>query len=81
VIIGGGISRGNLLTHRDFRQLKIIYYRDGYPVYVEHLPVEEMQMRIEPTRLLIIAMGSHCPAPVTIMSGMAASAAARMSTR
>jgi hypothetical protein len=50
-------------------------------VYVEHLPVEEVQLRIQISGTLIVAGGTHCPAPVMIMSGIAATAAARMITR
>jgi hypothetical protein len=50
-------------------------------MYIEHLPVEEVQMGIQPSGTLPIIAGGHWPAPVMIMSGIAASAAARMITK
>jgi hypothetical protein len=69
------------VAYGDFGELKILHYCDGNTVYVEHLPVKQMQLDVQPPIRLIVCVGSHCPAPVMIKSGIAAIAAARMITR
>jgi hypothetical protein len=65
----------------DFGKLKIVHYCDWDVVHVENLPVEEVQLGVQPPTRPIIGTGSHCPAPVMIKIGIAAIAAARMITR
>src|SRR5215216_2362721 len=71
----------NLLTDENIGEFKIIHHCDGNPVRVVYLPVEQVQMGVDPSNSLIIWLGRHWPAPVMINSGIAAIAAARMITR
>ena len=53
------------------------------PVAVEHLAVEQVEVRVEhaPAGGGSVVCVVHAPAPVMMSSGMAANAAARMMTR
>ena len=73
-------------TELDAVQLDVVDGRDGHAVAVEHLPVEQVEVRVEHAP---VGRGSsaswsfvvHAPAPVTMSSGIAAIAATRMMTR
>src|SRR4029453_4873758 len=81
------------LIRRGTDQLEVIDCGDGHAVDVQHLPVQQVQLGVQDqacrarrrpdfVRLDLPAFGrTHAPAPVTIMSGMAAKDAARMITK
>jgi hypothetical protein len=71
----------NLLANGDLGELKIVHHCRRNTVDVEHLTVEEVQLSVQPASSFILFFRGHCPAPVMIKSGIAASAAARMITR
>ena len=59
--------------------------RRRVPLGVEQLPIQQVQPGVEQMAAMgldrQVVAAAHCPAPVTIISGIAANEAARMMTR
>ena len=92
VITGAGVPISMGTSMCDVGQLQVINGDDGRSGVVEDLPVQQVQFGVEDLPgvplgrfawyvAVVIGMSGHAPAPVTIMSGIAATDAARMMTR
>ncbi len=58
-------------------ELEVVDLARRPPIAVDHLAIEELQLRLDPRR----KVGGHAPALVTIMSGMVITDTMRSSTR